>query len=118
MNQNEIEDQPKAGSDDALRTRILDLEAENARLQERVEAFERQDKAVGCCAGRVEGWKKLAERRKGELDWDRWLIAMLVATEYTQHAEGCPRERDQECECWMAQVFTAAEARATIEGKV
>ena len=41
--------------------------AENARLQERVEAFERQDKAVGCCAGRVEGWKKLAERRKEAL---------------------------------------------------
>ena len=49
-----------------------------------------------------------------ELEWDRWLIAMLVATEYTQHAEGCPREWDKECECWMAQVFTAAEARAAL----
>ena len=54
------------------------------------------------------------EEAQGKLEWDRWLIAMLVATEYTQHAEGCPREWDKECECWMAQVFTVAEARAVI----
>ena len=59
------------------------------------------------------------EEALGRLEWDRWLIAMLVATEYTQHAEGCPRDWDKECECWIAQVFTAAEARAALreEGK-
>ena len=57
----------------------------------------------------------LAEQRKGKLEWDRWLIAMLVATEYVDHAEGCPRAWGKECECWMAQVFTAAEARVAIE---
>ena len=62
-------------------------------------------------------YKALAERRGEALEWDRWLIAMLVATEYTQHAEGCPREWDKECECWVAQVFTAAEARAAIDAE-
>lgn len=47
------------------------------------------------------------------VEWDRWLIAMLVATEYTQHTEGCPVPYG-ECVCWMTQVFTVAEARAAL----
>ncbi|KKK85884.1 hypothetical protein LCGC14_2768780 [marine sediment metagenome] len=70
--------------------------------------------AAAALQARMEEAEALAERRGEALEWDRWLIAMLVATEYTQHAEGCPREWDKECECWVAQVFTAAEARAAI----
>ena len=62
-----------------------------------------------------DGYKAQSEQRREALEWDRWLIAMLVATEYTQHSEGCPREWDKECECWVAQVFTVAEARAAID---
>ena len=114
----------KDGIIEALKVSQLDLRAENARLQERVREAEKErdwlmrmplNERIDALVVELDRYKAQSEQRGEALEWDRWLIAMLVATEYTQHAEGCPREWDKECECWMAQVFTAAEARAAID---